>query len=250
MGIELLLILSVVFGLIALMYSSVGHAGASGYLAVMILLGVAPAVMKPTALCLNIAVSTVVCAHLWRSGRLDWRGLLPFVLGSVPMAAVGGAMHLSDKSYLQWLAAAMVGSGALLFVRTLSQNTGVVEPKTSTISIPVALVIGGVIGVLSGITGTGGGIFLSPVLILFGLANMRTTAALTAPFILLNSVAGLSSNVLSTQILPDGLWWLMVVVVAGGYLGANLGTHFLSSKTLLRVLSAVMVLSASKLLLA
>ncbi|TDR32772.1 sulfite exporter TauE/SafE family protein [Hydromonas duriensis] len=247
MSFELLILLACAFFVIALVYSSVGHAGASGYLSVMILAGVAPAVMRPTALSLNIAVSSLVCLHLWRHGRMDWRALWPFILSSIPMAALGGSMKLSDKTYLNWLAIVMVLSSILLFLRT-REHTPNVEQRAHIHPV-LALCIGGIIGLLSGITGTGGGIFLSPILILFGLAGVRTTAAISAPFILFNSISGLSGNVLSAHYLPDGISVLMAVVLVGGFIGARLGTHVLSAKVLLRVLSGVMLFSASKLIL-
>lgn len=244
---EQLIILLLAFSIIALVYSSVGHAGASGYLAVMILLGIAPAVMRPTALSLNICVSLVVCSHLWWHKRIDWSSLWPFVIGSMPMAALGGALKLEDKTYLYWLAGVMIVSGLLVFLKTV-QSTNTKEFPTR-IHPALALVIGGLIGLLSGVTGTGGGIFLSPILVLFGLANIRATAAISAPFILLNSIAGLSGNLLSTQNLPPEVIYLVIAVAIAGYVGIRLGTHVWSAKTLLRILSGVMLFSASKILL-
>ena len=244
MSTELLITLSIVFFLIATLYSSVGHAGASGYLAVMILLGVTPAIMKPTALLLNIVVSTLVCVHLWRNRLIDWHKLLPLIIGSIPAAAIGASFKISDKTYFTILAVVMIVSAILIFKRTL--NTSTERSSTRTLSPIVAVLLGAAIGLLSGITGTGGGIFLSPLLILLGWATMRQTAALSAPFILFNSISGLSSIGLA---LPHNIFWLIIPVGIGGLLGARLSTHILPSNTLLRLLSFVMLVSAAKLIL-
>ncbi|MGL4766769.1 MAG: sulfite exporter TauE/SafE family protein [Formosimonas sp.] len=246
MTVELIALLAVLFFAIATLYASVGHAGASGYLAVMILLGVAPHIMRPTALLLNVAVAGLLTVQLWRSRSLDGPQLVPLLIGSIPAALVGAAFKLSNHTYFTLLALVMLTSALLIFNRTLNAPS-----ECSTRRLPAwgAVLLGAAIGGLSGMTGTGGGIFLSPLLILFGWANMRQTAALSAPFILFNSLAGLSGLALTLNAVPPMIWGLIAPVLLGGYCGARLATQYLPSHVLLRLLSLVMLISGFKLLL-
>jgi uncharacterized membrane protein YfcA len=241
-------LLCAAFFCIAVLYATVGHAGASGYLAVMVLLSVPPSVMRPTALLLNVAVSLMMTLHLFRHKRLDWRMLLPLLCGSIPAAFFGAQFKLSDAVYFQLLAVVMMVSAGLLFHKTLQNQTVFVQAPRK-INWFAAVLIGAGIGVLSGMTGTGGGIFLSPLLVLLCAYGMRETAALSAPFILFNSLSGLGGISTAMGSLPEHLGWFVVAVMLGGALGARLSSDVLSAKVLLRILSAVMLISASKLVL-
>ena len=164
--------------LAAALYSSVGHGGASGYLAAMALFGIAPVFMKPAALAMNIAVAGLVFYRLWRAGHFDARLFWPFALGSIPLAFVGGALTLPGGAYKMLVAVALLVAASRLLWKSQDHPASAM-PKTW-----VALAVGAGLGFLSGLTGVGGGIFLSPLLLLLRWANMRATAAVSAAFIL------------------------------------------------------------------
>jgi uncharacterized protein len=191
------LVLSAMFFVAAILYSSVGHAGASGYLAAMAIVGMAPASMKPTALVLNILVASLTTFRFYRAGCFSWPTLWPFVVGSIPMSFVGGAMHLPSHVYKAVVGAILLVS-AVRLVWTAHRET-VTPPKAPPV-IP-AVLWGGAIGLLSGLTGTGGGIFLSPLLLFMGWAETRRTAGVSAAFILVNSIAGLAGGTLQAWVL-------------------------------------------------
>jgi uncharacterized membrane protein YfcA len=178
----------------AILYTSVGHAGASGYLAAMALFGLAPEVMKPTALTLNILVASVAVMRLRQAGLVNWRPLLPLVAGSIPLAFIGDRSSCRVRGI-----ACSSDSSSSRHPRSSSSIRAKAPPgagSRAVESIPIlpALLAGGLIGLLSGLTGTGGGIFLSPLLLLFGWAGARQQAGITAPFILVNSIAGLAGT--------------------------------------------------------
>jgi len=238
------------FAIVAGLYSSVGHAGASGYLALMALAGVAPDVMRPTALVLNVVVAAL---GTWRFARVDlisWRALLPLVAASVPMAFLGGSTQLSLPGYRKLVGAVLLLSAVVLAWRAW-RNVVVANPSPEPpvhIPLPVAVGIGGGIGLLSGLTGTGGGLFLSPLLLLGGWAGPRRTAGLAVPFILLNSSAGLAGLGWSHASLPGGWPWFVLAVLAGGVLGTRLGTRQLPARALIALLSVVLLVASMKLL--
>ena len=180
----------------ALLYSAVGHAGASGYLAVMAFLGTPPAAMRPTALLLNLLVATIGTVQFARAGFFRWSLFWPFALGSIPAAYLGGRLSLPGTAYRVVVGVVLVLSAAR-FVITLRAPDRVKRQ----VPVPAALVIGAVLGLLAGLTGVGGGIFLSPVLLLAGWADLRTTAATSVTFILANSAAGLVGQ--HTQLADD-----------------------------------------------
>lgn len=230
----------------AAIYSSVGHAGASGYLAAMALMGVAPATMKPTALVLNILVASFGTYRLYRAGLVNWRALAPLVVASVPLAFIGGAIQLPGHWYRTLVGVVLLVAAARLVVNPR-------EPKTakSGAAAPVppllpALVSGGAIGILSGLTGTGGGIFLSPLLIFLGWAGARQSAGLTAPFILVNSVAGLAGNLASVQSLPAEIPYLVIAAMLGALLGTQIGIRWFAPLALQRMLAVVLLIAAVK----
>jgi len=249
MDLQTLLLLMLAFALVAALYSSVGHAGASGYLAVMALLGLAPDVMRPTALVLNLLVATIGTVRYSRAGLTSWAALLPLVVGSIPLAFVGGSIHLPVAGYRALLGAVLLVSAVVLAWRAYSRAQPADE---GPIRLPfaTALMIGAAIGLLSGLTGTGGGIFLSPLLLLAGWAGPRRASGIAAPFILLNSASGLAGLGGSAAHFPSNLPWLAVAVLAGGYVGSQLGAHRLPARALLALLAVVLTIAGTKLLLA
>ena len=238
---ETTLLLEIACFIIAAMYSITGHAGASGYIAVMALLGMAPQEIKPLALTLNIVVSLVATAQFYRAGHFDRKLFLPFVLGSVPLALIGGYVQLPVQ-WFKWL------MGLALIVAAL--RVLVQQPRfTSHPGFIPALCLGAIIGLISGLIGVGGGIFLTPLLLLMGWANAKQAAAVSAPFILLNSLAALVGlNAYAAQGLPDNVFNLGLAVLAGGLLGSFLGSRTFAQQVITRVLSAVLLIAAVKLL--
>jgi uncharacterized membrane protein YfcA len=227
----------------ALLYSSVGHGGASGYLAAMALVGVAPATMKPTALVLNVLVATIASVQFLRAGCFSGAVFWPFAVTSIPLAFVGGAAVLPAPIYKQ-----LVGI-VLLYAawRLATEVHGVIgTPRHPPRAL--ALVLGGAIGLLSGLVGVGGGIFLSPLLLFTGWAEMRVTAGVSAVFILVNSVAGIAGHLTGLALLPPAIPVLAVAAFAGGIVGSTYGARSLATPTLRRLLAVVLIVAGVKML--
>lgn len=227
----------------ALLYASVGHAGASGYLAAMALFGVAPQVMKPTALALNILVATIAFIKFYRAKCFSWSIFWPFAAGAVPFAFIGGSLTLPDSTYKIVVGLILLYAAVRLFQTTL-QEQNIIKPAP----LGAAIVAGVGIGLLSGLTGVGGGIFLSPLLLLMGWAETRVTSGVSAAFILVNSVAGLLGHVSSVSVLPASIPLWMLAAGTGGWIGAEYGSKKFSSSTLRRLLSIVLVIAGLKLM--
>jgi uncharacterized protein len=242
------LLIAVFFFVAALLYASVGHAGASAYLAIMALSGVAPDVARPTALALNIVVATFITYRFWRGGYISGRALLPFLIGSIPLAFLGGSLPVAPALYKKLvgivLLLAAVGM-AMTARRAAEADTGRAKPLVPTIP---AVGIGAAIGLLSGLTGTGGGIFLSPVLLFAGWAETRAASGLAAPFILGNSIAGLAGNFSRLASLPSTLPLWIGAVVVGAVIGSEIGNRRGRTFLLRRALAAVLVVAGLKLL--
>jgi uncharacterized membrane protein YfcA len=240
------LLLAALFFLAAVLYASVGHAGASAYLAAMALLGVPPDVARPTALTLNILVASLVTFRFWRAGLVSFRALLPFVVGSIPLAFIGGAIDVPTNVYNVLLGIVLLVAAAG-FARTARTATGDEQPWRRLQPF-VALIVGAVIGLVSGLTGTGGGIFLSPLLIATGWATTRQASGIAAGFILANSIAGLAGNVSSVGSLPSALPLWSVAVLGGAALGSELGARRVRVPHLRLALAAVLVIAGLKLI--
>ena len=226
----------------ALLYSSVGHGGASGYLAAMALFGVSATFMKPAALTMNIVVAGLVFVRLWRAGFFSDRLFWPFALGSIPLAFLGGAIQLHERAYQYLVAAALLVAAW----RLLLTNH---EPPTHAAPRPgIALPVGAGLGFVSGLTGVGGGIFLSPLLLFLRWANMRTTAAVSAAFILVNSIAGLAGLLSAGATLPRGLPWMMLAALGGALMGSELAVRRLAPVQLRQLLGVVLVIAAVKMI--
>jgi uncharacterized membrane protein YfcA len=237
------LIISVL--LVAALYSSVGHGGASGYLACLSLVpgSLAPTQMATTALTLNLLVTGIALWAFVRTGHLSMRLLWPFVLASVPAALLGGLTPLPLRAYTLLLAAALLLAAVRLLTRPL-QGAAALRPT----QWPVALVSGAVIGWLSGALGIGGGIFLSPLVLFLGWATPKQAAACSACFIFANSAAGLAGRWFQGAV-EFGVWWPLVIAAAlGALIGSRMGAGRFSSAALNRVLAIVLLTAAVKLL--
>lgn len=229
----------------AVLYSSVGHAGASGYLAAMALFGLAPAQMRPAALILNVIVATIGTVRFYRAGCFSWRLFLTFTAGSIPCAALGGYLTLPTTVYRPVLGAILLLSAA----RLAASNPTTEAAPTRRVPVPVGVACGAGIGLLSGLTGTGGGIFLSPLLLFMRWADMKQTAGVSVAFILANSVAGLMGLFTKAQTLPAGIGVWAGAVVLGGLLGSWFGSKRLGNRTLRRLLALVLVVAGLKMML-
>ena len=241
------LLLAGLFFAAAILYSSVGHGGASGYLASMGLVGVAPAIMRPTALVMNIAVASISLYKFTRANGFRWRLFLPFAVTSVPMAFIGGRIHLPVAWFGVLVGAVLLYSAVRLFTETMTSKVQAREVSGPP-PVPLALVVGAGIGLLSGLTGVGGGIFLSPLLVLAGWATVRDSAAPTAAFILINSIAGLLGLLTRQPTLPDPLPYWVLAVIAGGLIGASFGARRLDNRAMRRALAAVLLIAGGKML--
>jgi uncharacterized membrane protein YfcA len=230
----------------AILYSSVGHAGASGYIAVMALFGVAVSVMKPTALTLNIIVASIAVLRFMHAGYFSWRTLWPFLIGSIPLAFIGGAIQLPSDVYRPVVGAILLLAAGRLLITARSQDTHAITRDPPVVP---AAASGGVIGVLSGLTGTGGGIFLSPLLLFTGWAETRESAGVSAAFILANSLAGLAGHVSSVQSLPGELPLFAIAAALGGLIGTELGVRRFAASGFRLALAGVLTIAAFKLIL-
>jgi uncharacterized membrane protein YfcA len=242
------LVIAVFFFAAALLYASVGHAGASAYLAIMALTGVAPDVARPTALALNIVVASLVAFRFWRSGHISWRALAPFLIGSVPLAFLGGSLPVAPGLYKKLVGIVLLGAAAgmaLTARRAAQADTGRAQPQVPTVP---AVGIGAGIGLLSGLTGTGGGIFLSPVLLLARWAEIRAASGMASVFILGNSIAGLAGNVSRLASLPSTLPIWIVAVIGGALIGSEIGRRQGRTLLLRSALSVVLVIAGFKLI--
>ncbi len=227
----------------AALYSSVGHAGASAYLAALSLYGVAPVETKPIALVLNILVAVVGTWRFVSSRLVPWRLLVPLCLGSIPAAFLGGSVELPTRAHRVLLGIVLLLAAARLYWRAARVQELKPPPH------PIALAsIGAGLGLIAGLTGIGGGIFLSPLLILLRWEEVRRTAGASVTFILANSVSGLLGHFAAGRGVPAGAWILAPAVIAGGLIGSWLGAKRLATLTLRRVLGIVLAVAAVKLL--
>lgn len=229
--------------LVAFLYSSVGHGGASGYLALMALFSIAPEVMKPTALTLNLFVSLTSFIQFYRGKHFDWKIFLPFAIASVPMAFVGGMITLDPFIYKKIL-------GILLLVPIIRflffRNISVKDLRQSNIGL--SFLIGGSIGLISGMIGIGGGIILSPVILLLKWADMKRAAGISALFIFVNSISGLAGQFTKGIHFSPDMYAYVAVAFAGGICGSYFGSMKFNQTLLKYLLAVVLMLAAYKLL--
>lgn len=233
----------VVLAITAILYSAVGHGGASGYLALMAIFGVEVVVMKSTALTLNVFVSLISFYAFYRSGNFRIKILLPFIIGSIPMAFIGARMDVDPKIYKIILGVFLV----IAVIRMLFFNSKEIEDTKEVRFLP-ALIIGSLLGFFSGMIGIGGGIILSPILILLRWATLKETAAVSAAFIFVNSFSGLVGMYLNGQYQPnDNIAIWVTAGVIGGIIGGTLGSSKLSINNLKYFLAAVLFAASIKL---
>jgi uncharacterized protein len=260
---ESVLLVAAIFAL-ALLYSSVGHGGASGYLAAMALVGMSHEEMRPTALVLNVAVAGIATLRFARAGHFSWSTLWPFLVAAVPAAAIAGRLFPPGYVFKPLVGLVLLYAGWRFIARYWQQSfreqeTPAAELRGTVPPLVLALPIGAGLGFLAGLTGTGGGIFLSPLLLFMGWADPQRTAGVAAAFVLTNSAAGLAgwswgqafalpegAGVLSA--LPGALPLFLVAAVAGGSLGSGLGARRLGGETIRALLGVVLVIAAVKLL--
>jgi len=244
MSVELIPFLAVCIFVVAMMYASVGHGGASGYLAVMALFSLHPAALKPTALVLNIVVAGVGSWLYLSARQFSWRAFWPFALTSIPASYLGGCFSLPPHYYRPLLGVVLLFAAWRMFVRSERADAQIRLPR-----LPTALAIGAVLGFFSGLIGVGGGIFLSPLMVLLGWARIREVSGIAALFILVNSAAGLLGHIGSLQQVPDYAPLLAVMALAGGTVGALGGSRHLPVATIVKVMAAVLVTAGGKMFL-
>jgi len=229
----------------AVLYTSVGHAGASAYIAVMTLFDLPPLVIKPTALTLNIFVSSYTSFRYIRSNYFNRSLFINLIIGSIPAAFIGGHINLPSHIYKPIIGVLLIISGT----RFLLQALQVDQPHRS-FNLFLAIAIGAAVGLLSGITGTGGGIFLSPLIIWLGWVSVKQASGTVAAFIFVNSIAGLLGNFQSTQSLPSELPIFLFAVLLGAFIGTRFGISRFSSTGIKRALGFVLLIAGAKFILA
>ncbi|CAN5479234.1 sulfite exporter TauE/SafE family protein [soil metagenome] len=230
----------------AILYSSVGHGGASGYLAAMAFVGLAPAAMRPTALILNVLAATIVTIRFQRAGQIRLRSLAPFLMGSVPMAFAGGIVTVPGTIYRPLVGLVLLFAAARLAVASWPGGT---PARPDGPRIAPAVLIGAGIGLLAGLTGTGGGIFLTPLLLFAGWSDTRGAAGMSGAFILANSLAGLSGDLAAVHSVSMSIPLWAGAVGLGAVIGSELGARRLDTLALRRALAVVLVVAAAKLML-
>jgi uncharacterized membrane protein YfcA len=244
-------LLTLAIGAVALLYASVGHAGATGYIAVMTLFGLDPQVIRPTALVLNVIVASIATAQFWRAGHFRPRLFLLLAAASVPAAAAGGAANLSTAAFEAVVGVVLLLS-AVWIVGEARGEAGDAEAEptgASRFTSIFLLALGGSLGLLSGLTGVGGGVFLTPALLALRAAPVKQVAAVSAAFILVNSIAGLLGGCAAGRPLPPIGLAVIGVVVVGAAVGSQLGAFQVSPRRLRQLMALVLVVAGLKLLL-
>lgn len=230
---------------VAFLYASVGHGGASGYLALMALFGISTVFMRASALTLNLFVSAVSFYAFYRAGHFKLKLLIPFVIGSIPMAFLGARISIDPQLFKYILGIFLLIAVVRMFFIPKDGQKEVIP-----FNLIIAFVVGAFLGFFSGLIGIGGGVILSPILLLLGWTNVKETAAISAIFIFLNSVSGILGLVTSgIQISPNIFYWV-VVAFTGGVLGAYVGSFRISYIKLRYLLAFVLLLASVKLFLA
>ena len=245
---EIEILLALLFFAVAVLYSSVGHAGASGYIAAMALLGFAPEQMRPTALALNLLVGGIGLFRFWRGGYVRWRNVLPFVLASAPAAFFAAQIKLPTESYSLLLGLVLLVAAVGIFRSAARAERDDIDSIGRRVPWLPGLLIGGSIGVLSGLTGTGGAIFLTPLLLFARWMPTREASGTSVAFVWINSLTGLAGLLHACGTLPQALPIWLVVVALGAVLGTQMGLRWMPVKALRHALGVVLVIAALKLL--
>lgn len=240
---DTLFLLALAIAAAAALYSSVGHGGASAYIALMALAGLAPEEIRPTALVLNIVVAGLGAIRYLRAGRFDWDAFWPFAVTAVPAAFLAGRIEVPAHLYRPLLAAALAAA-ALRYL--LWPQIDAIKPSKAPRKI-VALFAGAVLGALAGLTGIGGGVYLSPLLVFAGWTDPQRATGIAASFIVVNSLAGLAGRSSSLAALPSYLPWFVLAAVVGALIGTTLSLRRLGKRGILRVLGLVLGAAAAAL---
>ncbi len=229
---------------LAVLYSSVGHGGASAYLVAMTLFGVDPASMRPAALAMNLGVSSLVLLRMSRLRSLDWRLFQPIALGSMPMAYLGGMIELDPGLYRAFIGLLLLVAGLLMLIQARA------DEYTVPVRPAMALLVGCLLGFVSGLTGVGGGIYLSPLSLFLHWTDMRGSVPIAAMFIWVNSLAGLLGLASAGMTMPEGMPAMFIAAVSGAAVGAELAARRLAPVGLRRMLGVVLLIAAGHSLMA
>lgn len=241
MSVEVLLLLCLL--VVGFLYASVGHGGASGYIAIFSLFHIAMPAYKPWVLVMNVVIASMAFIQFYRSGHFRWKHCWPFLITSIPFAYLGSQMAVQTRWYNLFLGLALV----FPVIRLLGFKPKE-KQQTKDVSLPAALVLGAILGYVSGMLNIGGGIFLSPLLILLAWANAKESAAAAALFIVLNSAAGLLGGKLNGYTATASSYLWLMAALAGGLLGAFLGSHRFQNKTIQYLLAVVLSMASVKLI--
>jgi uncharacterized protein len=241
---DIFLLIPLIF-IAALLFSSVGHGGASAYLATFALIGMAPASMRPAALSLNVLVATIALYKFHKAGAFDWQLFWPIALTSIPAAFIGGKVTLPNETYKILVGLSLIYAAWAIFNHANRSE----EVSLKPVAKPILFSLGAGLGFLAGLTGVGGGIFLSPILLFFGWAKTKVISGVAAAFILVNSISGLLGVLSKSPTLPAGLIYWALAAVAGGWLGAEYGSKRLANPTIRKLLALVLLFAGSKMVL-
>jgi uncharacterized membrane protein YfcA len=237
-------VLTLLIFLAAGLYASVGQAGASGYLAAMGWMGVPADVMKPAALLLNVVVSSIATTRFYQAGAINGRLLGPLVVGSLPTAFIGGAINLPSRIYHPVVGVVLLATAIRMSYAAYRRS----DPVSRHVAREMAVLLGAGIGMVSGLTGTGGGIFLAPLLLMLGWATVREAAGLSSAFILVNSLAALAGNFTTVRYLPEEIGVWTVAAAVGGLLGAEVGSRLVPVRAMQFLLALLLVVAAVKMI--
>lgn len=236
-------ILSGIIFFVAILYSTVGHGGASAYLATMALFGLTPDIMKPTALILNIIVAGIGSVSYIRAGSFSWQVFWPFALGSLPLTYWASTLEISHNLYKIILGSILIFTSLWLLIGKKNSN----DQTTKSGNTLVKIIIGGAIGFIAGITGIGGGVLLSPLLILTHWADPKKTSGIASTFIVANSIVGIIGHLSETKFPPNYIWYFVATAAIGGLIGSNLGSKRLANSGIKKVLAVIMLISGVQL---
>lgn len=236
------IVLTLAFCIIAFLYSSVGHAGASGYLAVMALAGIVPGEMRSSALIMNILVAALASYKYIRAKRFSLPVFLSFAATSIPFSFLGGAVQLPNEEMKIFLGIILLLAAFLMLLRAFFKT----EYEVKKLPVSIGVGAGSVIGFLSGLTSVGGGIFLTPLLIFFRWATIKNASGIAALFIFVNSVAGLAGQFSKNVQINHSVWIWSVSVVFGGFIGSTMGSKKFENKVILGFIFCVLIIAAIK----